>query len=450
MKKTEEHYGLATAITMIVGICIGSGIFFKADDILRMTGGSVALGVLVLCIGAFSIIFGSISLTELSIRTEKNGGIVAFFEEFISPRSASGFGWFQTFLYMPTINVVVSWAAGIYTVIILGLPASLELQVLIGTGYLLLFYALNYISLSLAGRFQVITTYVKLVPLIGIALVGLFWTKDHPEIPAKMATLPKTNLGWTWLAALVPVAFSYDGWPIATTITNEVKDSKRTMPLALTIGPLIVLGVYVTYFLGLNNILGPDFILAAGDEAIYAVGNWLLGPKGGTIITLFVIISVLGVTNGITLGSLRMPQALASKGLIPHSEKIAAIDLKKMLSLPSFKISLGSSLFWMVIHYLTQKTGILGGGDISEIAIVFSYMCYLLLFVKIIQLKLAGEIQSFFKGLIAPVFAIIGSLIIVLGGFISNPFYVSVFLLICFLFCFAGIRYFDKAHGLKK
>lgn len=70
-KNQQHHYGLFTATTMIIGIVIGSGIFFKADDVLNYTGGSVALGVLVFCIGAFSIIFGSLTLTELSTRTKK-------------------------------------------------------------------------------------------------------------------------------------------------------------------------------------------------------------------------------------------------------------------------------------------------------------------------------------------------------------------------------------------
>ena len=442
MEKKEQQFGLMTAITMIVGICIGSGIFFKGDDILRFTGGSVALGVLVLCIGAFSIIFGSISLTELSVRTEKSGGVVGYFEEFISTEMASAFGWFQMLLYYPTINVVVAWAAGIYTLMVLGIEGSLELQILIGLGYLLFFYFLNYVSNRLGGYFQIISTYVKLVPLIGIALIGLFWTKDTPEIPATMTKVPLTNVGMGWLAALAPVAFSYDGWSVATSITNEVKNPKKTMPLALTIGPLIVLVVYLSYFIGLTGILGPEFVLAAGDQAIYSIGQLLFGAHGGTIITLFVVISVLGVTNGLAMGNLRMPHALASKKMMPNADKILGTNKLKTMTPRSFRLSLGCALFWMFIHYLTQKMGIMAGGDISEIAIVFSYICYPILYVKIIKMKLSGEIKSTFKGLIAPVLGILGSAIIVVGGIVSNPVYVSIFIVICFLVCAYGYYYY--------
>ncbi len=445
-ENNEKHYGLSTAVTMIVGIVIGSGIFFKADNILSFTGGNVLEGVLVLCIGALSIIFGSISLTELSVRTTKNGGLVGYFEDFISPEIASAFGWFQTFLYYPTINVVVSWAAGIYTCILFGIDNTLENQILIGSIYLLLIFSMNIFSLKLAGKFQNLTTFIKLVPLLGVAIIGLFWTKAVPQIPADAVKVPLSNVGAGWLAALAPVAFSYDGWPIATSITNEIEKPKKNMPIALIVGPLIVLGVYLAYFVGMTKILGSEYILATGDESVYLIGKWLFGPNGGSIILLFVIISVLGVTNGVTLGNLRMPQALASKNMIPNSKAIQKIDLKKHLSVASYKICLISSFFWMLVHYLTQKTGILTGGDISEIAIVFSYICYILLYVKIIRMRLNGEIKSFFKGVIAPILGICGSIIIVVGGIVSNPRYVLLFIFICSLVCLAGFLYYINSQ----
>ena len=80
MKKNE--YGLFTAITMIVGIVIGSGIFFKSDNILIATGGSIALGVLVFFIAAIAIIFGSLTISQLASRSSKEGGLIAYAEEY--------------------------------------------------------------------------------------------------------------------------------------------------------------------------------------------------------------------------------------------------------------------------------------------------------------------------------------------------------------------------------
>ena len=60
----EKGYGLFTTIAMIIGVVIGSGIFFKSDNILVATNGSIALGVLVFCIAAIAIIFGSLTISD--------------------------------------------------------------------------------------------------------------------------------------------------------------------------------------------------------------------------------------------------------------------------------------------------------------------------------------------------------------------------------------------------
>lgn len=104
----KEHYGLGTAISMIMGIVIGSGIFFKVDDILIKTGGNIALGILVFILGAFCVVFGSISLSQLASRTQKKGGLISYFEEFVSIESANAIGWFQVYVYLPTLSAVVS------------------------------------------------------------------------------------------------------------------------------------------------------------------------------------------------------------------------------------------------------------------------------------------------------------------------------------------------------
>lgn len=445
----QRHYGVFTAIAMIVGICIGSGIFFKADNILTFTGGNVALGVLVLCIGAFSIIFGSVSMTEFATRTNKSGGLVAYFEDFISPVLASGFGWFQTFLYYPTITAIVSWAAGIYTCSLLNIDSTLENQVLIGAGYLLAIYIINIISYRFGGVFQNITTVIKLIPLLGIGLIGFFWSKDIPDIPAQVEKVPVSSVGWGWIAALTPVAFSYDGWPIATTISPEVKNPKKNMTIALTIGPLIVLFVYVAYFLGINKILGPEYILSMGDQSVFQLGNMLFGSFGGKLMLIFVIISVLGVINGITLAGLRMPYSLAVKNMLPYSKQISKINEKSQLSYISCFISFFVTFFWLFIHYVTQKSGILGKSDISEIAIVFGYLSYLILYIRVIQMRKQGIVDSNFKGIVAPILGMLGSFVIIFGALYTNPFYVTLFIFMCLCIFMMGSIYYKRSNTIN-
>ncbi|NLZ82596.1 MAG: APC family permease [Clostridiales bacterium] len=438
----QEHYGFFTATAMIIGIVIGSGIFFKSDDVLKYTGGNIWLGVLVFCIGAFGIIFGCLTLTEFSMRTKSNGGVISYYEEFISKNVASGFGWFQTFIYYPTITAVVSWVAGIYTCLLLGLDNTLETQIWIGFGYMVVFYIINIISVVLGGYIQNLSTFIKLLPLIGIALASIFWSSSTPSIPEGVQLVEIRNVGYGWLAALAPIAYSFDGWIIATSITTEVKNPKRNMTLALIIGPIIVLAVYLMYFLGLNNMLGAEYIMSMGDASVNRVGELILGEYGSRILLTFIICAVLGVVNGIVLASLRTPQALANKGMIPFAKKVELINPKINLSIWACLISFAISSLWMLVHYFTQKFNLLSGSDISEIAIVFSYVSYIVLYIKILKMKKDNIITSKFKGIVCPLFAILGSIIILVGGYISNPVYVTFFLLFCLGICVMSFWYY--------
>ncbi|PXV93836.1 amino acid/polyamine/organocation transporter (APC superfamily) [Lachnotalea glycerini] len=441
MENTKEHYGLFTATTMIIGIVIGSGIFFKSDDVLLYTGGNVLLGVLVFCIGALSIIFGSLTITELSIRSKKDGGVIGYYEEFISTEAANAFGWFQTLVYYPTINAVISWVAAIYLLSLFHVDETLEAQIIIGFIIFTFIYAINTFSYKMGGHIQNMSTIIKLIPLLLIASVGFFWKGSIPIIPSDVTVITKTTVGFKWLTALAPIAYSFDGWIIATSITNEVKNPKRNMSLALIIGPIVVLSVYLLYFLGLNQMLGAEFIMSTGNAGINMVGTLLFGKNGSSILMIFIIIAIVGVINGVSLGNIRLPQTLASKNMIPHSDKISKLHPKYEVSIPSVWISYVVTLIWMLIHYITQKTGILHGGDVSEIAIVFSYCCYTILYIKVIRMKKQKIIDSFFKGIICPILALAGSSIILCGGIISNPFYVICFIILCSLICSLGYSY---------
>lgn len=448
--KIKEHYGLGTAISMIAGITIGSGIFFKVDDILIETGGQVWLGALVFVIGASCVIFGSITLSQLASRAENNKGVISYYEEFISSKAANAFGWFQLFVYFPTITAVVSWVSGIYTLSLFGVAGSLELQTLLGFLYMSFFFLLNYLSYKNGGRFQNITTIAKMVPLISIALLGLFWNQPLPELAAGIEAVEQSSVGWSWLAALAPIAFSFDGWIVSTNITQEVKNHQRNMPLALTVGPLVVLVLYLAFYFGMISIVGTEFILSSGDQAISQVGNSIFGQLGESVLLVFVLLAILGVVNGITLGYVRLPQILASKKMVPQSEKIARINPKKELSPYSALLAYVITFSWLVIHYITQKWDLLRGGDVSEIAIVFSYFAYTFLYVKVIQLHKDGVVESKFLGLIAPVLGILGSFIILVGGLFSNPLYGPVFLIFSGLISAAGYFYAVSTEKGKK
>ena len=438
---SEKKYGLLTAVTMIVGIVVGSGIFFKSSSILRATDGNVFLAVLVFIIGAVAIVFGSLTLSELASRTDKPGGLVTYFEEFTNRGLAMGFGWFQTFVYTPTITVVVSWVSSNYIGLLFNVDFTLEVQVLVGLGCMLLLFLCNILSARLGGIMQNAATFIKFFPLILIAVAGIFWGDPQvltPNNPHMSTTI--TSMGW--LAALAPMAFSYDGWVITTSISHEVKDAKKNTAKALIIAPIIILTVYLLYFLGITNMLGVENILGMKDiDAVMLAAQNIFGAVGAKIIVVFVIVAVLGTVNGLVLGLTRMPYLLATKKMIFRSDVFVKENAKLKMPINSGLCSIALCFIWYVVHYLFLKFNLVPGSDVSEIAIITSYIMYTILYVKVIMMKKQGEIQSVWKGYVIPSLGILGSTIILVGGLYMNFVVYTLYILACCGIVLAGVLY---------
>lgn len=435
----QKKYGLLTSIAMIVGIVIGSGIFFKSDDILVFTNNNVFLGVVIFCIAAVSIIFGSLSIAQLASKTDKHGGIITYAEKFIHPMLGCVLGWFQTFLYYPTIIVVVSWVCGIYTCQLFGIPPSLNIEVAIGLFIIAVLYALNILSAKIGGHFQSVTMIIKLIPLFLFAVLGMTFGNPSETVFADMGAI-FSNAGW--IAAIVPIAFSFDGWIVATSIGHEIKNSKRNLPLALIISPLIILTIYVAYFVGVTSLLGPEQVAALGNGHVDAIARQIFGDNGSKIILTFVIISVLGTVNGLSIGNMRMPYALSLRGVFPQSDKINHISEKYNLPIRSAFISFLIIVFWYIVHYLVSKFNLMPSGDISEISIVLNYVFFIFLYVAVIKLTLKGEIKNKFSGIVAPILATIGSIAIFMGG-MYNPLFIY-YIGTCLIVVAISILYYYK------
>lgn len=432
--EVKRKFGLWTAISMIIGIVIGSGIFFKSHSVLEHTSGNVALGVLVFIIGAISIIFGSLALAELALRTNKKGGIVAYAEEALGRKGAIVFGWYQNFVYFPTVIAILAWVIGTYVALLFNLPETLELQMAIGIGCVFFFYILNYVSAKLAGIFQNLATLIKLIPIFIVAIVGLFFSQFDFSLFTNF-TAPVTST--SWLAAIGPVAFIYDGWSIATNISHEIKDEKRNLPLALIIAPIFILVVYLMYFIGMSAIVGPATIIATGNAHVNIAMEMIFGAFGSRILFVIIIISIMGTANGMILGFTRSLYVLGSNKMVPYAQALEKISHRHNTPTFATLISCVIILFWAVVHYFTTKYSLLQNSDISEIAVVTMYLIYVVLYAHVIRLRRQGVITSNLRGYVVPVLAMVGSGIIFYGGMQNAMFLLyAVFSLLVILIAY--------------
>ena len=296
----KPKYGLFTAFTMIVGIVIGSGIFFKADDILTLTGGNIALGALAFAVAAIAIVFGGLAFAQLASLTDSPGGLVAYAQEFGNRRLACAAGWFQTFFYYPSLISVVSSVVGVYLALLFGQSWSLGTQVLVGGCFLLLCYLYNTLSPKFGGAFQRLSSVVKLIPLLLFAAVGMLFGDPTSIVPPQTGSA-FAALGWT--AALAPIAFSFDGWIVATSIAHEVRDAKRNLRIALIAAPAAALAPLVRSSRAF--LIGCPLLGAALGIAGLVIAVPARLSAGGTIAL---------VSAGAVLAS-RVPARIRSRGL---------------------------------------------------------------------------------------------------------------------------------------
>lgn len=441
----ERKYSLFTAICMVTGIVIGSGIFFKADDILQYTNGNMMLGILIFIIASIAIIFGSLTVSQLAMRTDRPGGIIAYSEVFLNKHIACAFGWFQLFVYLPTLIAIVSEVTVIYVCQLFSLNPSLELKACMSLGVAVLVFTINIISAKLGGYFQNASMIIKLIPLLSIALLGIFLGNPLETAGNDMMHFGKAASNFTWIAAFAPIAFSFDGWIVATTLSHEIKDSKKNLPIALSLSPILILIVYVAYFVGITSLLGAESVLAHKDSSVYLAASQLFGSFSAKFVLIFIIISVLGTLNGLILGFIRLPYTLAAGNMLPFSKFICKSDnTERNYSPTSGVFGFLIVLLWAIFHYCAQKFKV--SGDISEIATCVSYLNYIVLYVTVIRMARRGEITGLWKGFLNPVFAIIGSLII-FSGTIANPLF-SIAMVIFYGIMAAAYVYSKKRNKI--
>lgn len=436
--QTKQKYGLSTCIAMIVGVVIGSGIFFKSDNVLIATNGNIFLGCLAFLIAAISIIFGSLTIAELAKRTDKPGGIITYTEDAYGSHAGCAFGWFQLFLYYPTTLCVLTGIIGMYMCMLFGITTSLFIQMIIGLGVVALLALMNILSKRVSGYFQSAATIIKLIPLVLIGVCGFIFGEPSTTVVPSLSEFKSGN----WLTALIPIVFAFDGWVVSTSMTQEIKNAKRNLPLALIFAPLAILAMYLLYFVGISIYVGPENIMALGDSHVELAAINLLGPWGAKAIIIFIIVSVAGTCNGFLSGIFQLPYALAIRNMLPYSKQIAKVNQKYDTSLVSCSIGILVTLFWVMIHYVSQTYHLLPNSDVSEISITLNYVLLIGLYYEVFRLSYRGEIKSFFKGKVNPILAMIGSFIILYVG-LQNKLFIY-YVIICLVLLVSGYLYSKK------
>ncbi len=419
---------------MVVGIVIGSGVFFKADDVLKASGGSVSIALIAWVIGAISMLFGTLFFADCSTRFEVANGIVDYSEKLVGKRYAHLVGWFKTLLYYPALAAVLAWVSANYTTILFGVGSKEVFNRLLvdsenlqfSTGdlflwsvaifYILAVFAMNYLAPLISGKFQVSATVIKLIPLLLIGLFGLIGGVSNGVLIENftVSTAQTFSFG-SFSSAVLATAFAYEGWIIATTINSEIHDSKRNLSIALTLGGLLVVVIYILYFLGIASQIPVGSILEQGDSAVTGAATQLFGPFAGALLTVAVVISCLGTLNGLMLGVTRSFYSLAVRDQGPAPEFFKKVSPKANIPFRSAEAGLILIFVYLFVWFANFK-GLWPNDrfvDISELPIALIYGLYIALYISyMVQMKEVAPVKRF----VIPILALLGASIVVLGA----------------------------------
>lgn len=473
-KKLTKKYGLLTAIALVVGIVVGSGVFFKAQNILNATDGDMPLGILAWFIGGAIMIVCAFCFATMATKYEKVNGLVDYAEVTCGKKYAYMVGWFMTMIYYPCITSVLAWVSARYTLEVFGQmdPTTGTCLALAGL-YLCISYSINALSPVIAGKFQVSATIIKLIPLTLMAVVGTIYGlvvkhdgASQSLLLQNFATAKGDNMN-VLFGSVVATAFAYEGWIIATSINAELKDSKRNLPIALTLGTTIVMCVYIAYYIGVAG--GATIESLRADGATTAFTN-IFGSVLGTVLKVFIAISCLGTLNGLMLGCTRGIYALAARNEGPKPKVFSVVDPSTNMPTNSAILGLLMCAIWLfyffaanlgslfvanydaasanglvkLIGTLNAETNTISvnwfGFDSSEIPIVTLYAMYVPIFFKMMKFK---EF-SVFKRIIMPLLAIIGSVFMVFAAVYAHKWGVAFYLIVFAIIMIWGRTVMDE------
>lgn len=418
--KLQKKYGLFTAICMVVGIVVGSGIFFKAQNILNSTEGNMPLGILAWFIGGVVMLISILNFANLSSHYEKCNGLVDYAEATCGSTFAYAVAWFSTMIYYPGMTSALAWVSARYTVALFGGDITGGLCMTLACLYLCLSYAVNALSPKLAGKFQVSTTVIKFVPLLVMAIGGIIFglvkgtTVDAFQTFNVVAGNGNLN---ALFASVVATSFAYEGWIIATSINSEIKDSKKNLPIALTVGGFVIIIIYIIYYIGIAGAADISVLREQGANAAFVN---MFGNVGGTIISALIVVSCLGTLNGLMVASTRGMYAISVRNQGPAPKTFSEVSETTNMPNNASVIGLVVTAVWLFYFYGANLTDTIFGlfsFDSSELPVITIYAMYIPIYIMFI--KKHGK-ENIFKNTVMPIIGIVAAVFMVFAAIYSH------------------------------
>src|SRR6266850_5925844 len=328
-----RRLGLWSAVAVLVGSTIGSGIFRTPASVAQRID-DVPLFLLAWVVGGVVVLCGALTYSELAAAFPRSGGVYVFVRESFGRLPAFLFVWAELWVIRPGAFGAIGITASAYTLrtlgydpatIVAGLgPIDIRAEQLLGAGYIILVGTVNFFGIHRGAVLQNLSTVFKVAALALLILVGFALGSPSADLPTGGIFAQRAAVGLSpFLLAMVAILWAYDGWADLAFIGGEVRDPQKTLPRALMIGTATV----VVLYLGANLIylhLIPVQGIKQAELVAADVARLLVGQGGVVAISAVIAVSTFGTLNGSMMTAPRIFFAAAEDGMLPQA--LARID----------------------------------------------------------------------------------------------------------------------------
>ena len=411
-KELKKTLGLSAALSTVVGMVIGGGVFFKPQAIYSATGGAPGLGMLAWVIAGFITIAAGLTAAEISAAIPKTGGMMVYIKEIYGDRLGFLTGWMQTVLFFPGTAAALAVIFAQQVAVLFGQSDQNMTVVLPIAIIVILFLAvLNTVGSKLGGTIQTIATICKLIPLVIIMIFGFILGGGDNSITTPLVA-PGISVGTALGQVLIAALFAFDGWINVGAIAGEMKNPGKDLPKAIVGGLSMVMAVYLVINLAYLWV-APASELAQASAPAAVVATKIFGPMGGKFITVGILISVFGGLNGYLLTGPRIPYTLACEGKLPASKMLAKLNKGGVPSNSTFLIAILACLY-----ALTGQFNLL-----TDLTVFIIWVFYVLTFIGVFKLrKDQPNLERPYRVPLYPVIpliAIVGGLFVIVNQLLS-------------------------------
>ncbi|KRM90526.1 APC family permease [Fructilactobacillus florum] len=420
----NRSLGLWSALSLVIGTIIGVGIFVRQAAVINEAGSAKA-ALLAWLAGGLLTLAAGLTIAEIASQNPSTGGLYAYMEQIYNQFWGFLSGWMQIIVYGPAMIA----ALGSYLAVLVGdffntapiwhLPIALGSVCLVGI--------LNMFPNRYGGAFAIITTICKLVPVAALIIFGLFFGRAD-AFSSSIQGLQTTAGGFG--VAMLATLFAFDGWILVANLGGEIKNPRKMLPRAITLGILTVMGIYLLVSYGVLKSIGAQKVHDLGTAAIPYIAQKDFGQIGGKILSIGIIISIIGCMNGKIMTFPRIMYAMAKQDQLPWSKKLAYLNRKTRT--PIFSI--------IAVIVIAGLMIVLTNPDrISELCIFTIYCFYVMAFVGLFLLRRRNPNQPRVFSVplfpLTPLLAIAGSLFVIGSEILSDPIGVIVSLSIVAVGC---------------